>query len=473
MKPDCRCRSLKRAAALVLPCAAAAIALQAQTFTTLVNFDSANGEHPMYVSLLQGFDGGLYGTASSGGPGNNGIVFKLTSLGTLTVLSSFNYSDGSSPNAGLFQASNGYLYGTAVNGGTGTSCAFGTPCGTVFKLSPGGTLTALHSLNFTDGANPYSPLIQATNGQFYGTTSTGGTAQCLFGVGCGTVFKMSPTGTFETLHNFDSTDGAYPYGGLLQTSNGILYGVTYQGGASNLGTVFKITPDGTFTTMYSFNNVDGASPWGSLIQGIDGYLYGTTAYSESGNGTVFKISPQGKLSVLHFFSGTDGASPHGSLVQGTDGNFYGTTSQGGANNFGTIFMIAPDGFLTTLHSFDVSDGLNPSGGLAQATDGEFYGTTTNGGLYGVGSVFRLSVGLGPFIKTVPTSGKIGCNVTILGTNLTGATSVTFNGTPVSTFAVNKSGYAITTSVPIGATTGKVKVVTPSATLSSNVVFRVR
>ena len=195
-------------------------------------------------------------------------------------------------------------------------------------------------------------------------------------------------------------------------------------------------------------------------------------------GTVFKITPGGTLTTLYDFCPNgaciDGAYPEAALIEGTDGNFYGTTYQGWANGDGTIFKITPSGALTTLCSFcsqsSCADGEYPLAALTQGTNGTFYGTTYNGGINGDGTVFSLSVGLGPFVETNPTSGKVGMAVNILGTDLIGATSVTFSGT-AATFTV-VSASEITTPVPTGATTGAVKVVTPGGTLSSNVPFKV-
>jgi uncharacterized repeat protein (TIGR03803 family) len=197
---------------------------------------------------------------------------------------------------------------------------------------------------------------------------------------------------------------------------------------------------------------------------------------------VFKITSSGILTTLHSFNGTDGQFPAAALVQATDGSFYGTTEYGGANNncysghgCGTIFKITASGTLTTIYSFcplyNCPDGETPSAGLVQDTNGKLYGTTSIAGANGnYGTVFSLSVGLGPFAETRPTSGKVGKAVQILGTKLTGATSVTFNGT-TATFTV-KSKSEITTTVPTGATTGTVQVVTPGGTLSSNEPFRI-
>jgi uncharacterized repeat protein (TIGR03803 family) len=237
------------------------------------------------------------------------------------------------------------------------------------------------------------------------------------------------------------------------------------------------SPATIFTSLVSFDVTHGSSPYNvSLIQGTDGNFYGTTFNAGTGGyGTVFKITPAGTLTTLHNFGGADGGNPVGGLAQATNGAFYGTTANLGPNGRGTIFKITPAGTLITLYNFNGTDGGNPVGGLAQATNGTLYGTTNQGGADnncagGCGTVFSLSVGLGPFVETLPTSGKVGAKVIILGNNLTGTTSVTFNGR-ASSFTVDTS-TEITTTVPTGATTGAVKVTTPNKTLKSNVGFRV-
>src|ERR1019366_8343259 len=342
---------------------------------------------------------------------------------------------------------------------------------------PAQTLTTLYTFcsqsGCTDGANPYAELVQATNGDLYGTTQGGGT-----NLGYGTVFKITPGGTLTTLYSFCSqsgcTDGAVPDAGLVQAANGNFYGTTYYGGTNKRGTVFKITPGGTLTTLYSFcsqtNCTDGADPTAGLVQGTNGGLYGTAQEGgANGYGTVFKITPTGTLTTLHRFNGTDGATPYAGLVQAADGDFYGTTGGSGINNDGTVFRITPGGTLTTLYSF-FTDGQYPYAGLVQDTNGDFYGTTLKGGANDGGTVFRLSVGLGPFVKIRPPYGKVGAAIKILGTNLAGATSVSFNGTAAVFTVVSSS--EITTTVPAGASSGAVQVVTPSGTLSSNASFSV-
>ena len=301
---------------------------------------------------------------------------------TLTTLVSFNGTNGRGPVAPLVQATDGNFYGTTGGGGAYSS-------GTVFKITPAGTLTTVYSFGGTDGGGPLAGLVQASDGNFYGTTQNGGAD------GLGTVFKLTPNGTLTTLHSFTGPDGYYPSGGLVQATDGNFYGTTPYGGDE--GTVFKLTPNGTLTTLHNFTGTDGERPSTDLIQATDGNLYGTTPDGGANQywGTVFKITPSGTLTTLHSFSSTDG-NPEAGLVQATDGNFYGTTEQGGTGNCagggcGTVFKITPSGTLTTLYTFGgyPTDGALPSG-LVQATDGNFYGTTAYGGASDYGTVFRMT-----------------------------------------------------------------------------------
>jgi len=467
----------RRAYAGFVLCATTAIVLPAQTFTMLFSFDGTDGETPE-ARLVQATNGDFYGTTHFGGAKGSGTVFKIIPGGTLTMLHSFcsqsGCTHGKFPN-GLVQAANGDLYGTTERGGANSY-------GTVFTITTSGILTTLYSFcsqtNCADGDYPYSGLVQATDGNLYGTTSRGGAN------GYGTVFQITPSGALTTLYSFCSqsgcADGEYPYAELIQATNGDLYGTTNGGGANGFyGTVFQITLSGILTTLYSFcsqtNCTDGDYPYSGLIQATDGNLYGTTeGGGANGGGTVFEITPSGTLTTLYSFCSQsecmDGIGPSAGLVQATDGNLYGTAS----GFFGTVFKITPNGMLTTLHSFcsesGCVDGKNPKAGLVQATNGDIYGTTEFGGAHGSGAIFRLDVGLGPFVEAQPSSGNVGAVVNILGTDLTGATSVSFDGT-AAVFAV--VGHSlITTTVPAGANSGEVQVVTPSGTLSSNVPFLV-
>jgi uncharacterized repeat protein (TIGR03803 family) len=448
------------------------------TFTTLHSFDGTDGRLS-FAGLVQATNGNLYGTTYYGGAKNSGEIFEITPGGTLTTLHSFcsksGCTDGEYTYAVPFQGADGNLYGTTYLGGS-------KELGTVFKVTPGGALTTLHTFDGADGSEPLAGLVEAANGDFYGTTNMGGSE------GGGAIFKITPSGTLTTLHSFCSqsgcTDGTNPYAALVQGIDGNLYGTTLGGGSSKgFGTVFKITPSGTLTTLHSFCKPsgcpDGQFPQTGLVQATNGNFYGTTiAGGTYGNGTIFAITPTGKLTTLYNVcsqSGCpDGNYLYANLIQATDGNLYGIMDVGGANAAGTIFKITPGGALTTLYNFcsqgGCPDGQYPSGALVQATDGNLYGTTADGGANGYGTVFSLSVGLGPFVETEPTAAKVGATVKILGTNLTGAISVNFNG-KAATFTVVSSSE-ITTTVPAGATTGEVQVVTPSGPLLSNVSFRV-
>ena len=280
-----------------------------------------------------------------------------------------------------------------------------------------------------------------------------------------------------------------PKATLVQGSDGNIYGTTTQGGAHiGGGTIFMITPGGTLTTLHSFGSQDGYADGSSaneLVQATDGTFYGTTLYMGPNNGgEIFKITPSGTLTTLYAFcterdpvtyACLDGHLPRAGLVQGTDGNFYGTTSVGGAKGYGTIFRITRGGTLTTIRSFCdqitiCAYGEQPWAGLVQATNGTFFGTTTAGGAVLKGTVFAMSVGMGWFVETLPTFGQVGATINILGTDFTGATAVTFNGTPASFTIVSPT--QIQTILPSGATTGSVKVTIPSGTMTSNKRFRV-
>ncbi len=291
----------------------------------------------------------------------------------------------------LVQGSDGALYGTAQTGGSSND-------GTVFRLNPDGSgFTVLHHFDFsTTGANPFAGLIQGGDGALYGATLVGGDHDH------GTLFKLSPDGSgFTVLHHFDSsTTGRNPSAGLIQGSDGALYGTASQGGSSGLGTVFKLNPDGSgFTVLHHFASTTGGTPHAGLIQGSDGALYGTAYSGGSGRGTVFKLDLDGSgFTVLYEFSSEfsylTGGNPFATLIQGTDGALYGTAEQGGSNGFGTVFRLNPDGSgFTVLQHLSPSTGVRPLAGLIQGSDGAFYGTTRFGGNIGSGTIFRLIVDL--------------------------------------------------------------------------------
>jgi uncharacterized repeat protein (TIGR03803 family) len=489
--------SRKSVCVTLLLLATAAISLSAQTFTTLHTFDLTDGAYPS-APLVQGLDGNLYSTTYGGArnicSGGCGTIFKVTPSGALTTVHEFIEADGVNP-TGLVLASNGNFYGATNGGSYGSKDVI-----PFFELTSEGTFVSIVG---SSSAVTYfsSPLMQDTiDGNFYGTTANYGNKRQKLcdDVLCGSVFQITPSGTTTFLYSFcnlkNCADGWYPTAPLVQGSNGFLYGLTNYGGSGMPypnGTIFKIGTKGALNILDSidFTNVGGndtgAPPAAGLIEGSDGNFYGTLEVAafpncpnyEGNCGVIFKITPEGAFTIVHSFDGSDGAGPLAALIQANDGNFYGTTSGVGSRGVcsgtdcGTIFKMTPGGTLTTLHSFDKTDGMNPTAALVQGTDGNIYGTT-NGfvGQHLYGTVFKLSLGLAPFVETAPTAAYPGTTIFILGTDLTGATGVTFNGKAAAFTVVSPT--EITATVPKGSTTGTVQVVTPSGTLSSNIAFRV-
>ena len=369
-------------AILILPTA------NCQTFTTLYNFNGSDGSAPN--GLAQGPDGNFYGTTNSGGANKNnacsfgcGTVFEITTSGVLTTLYNFNslpLGSGYEPIGSLTLASNGDFYGVTEAGGIENPTCGYYGCGTIFKMTSSGTITTVHRFNFTDGGYPVTAPVEDSNGALYGTTDFGGSD------GQGTAYRVRPS-SFATLDSFDIYSGsAY---GLTLGSDGNFYGTSAQGGFDDWGTIIRLTPAGTLTTLYSFTRKN-ALPTGALLEASDGNLYGVTCGGTFNAGTVFRFTSSRVLFTLHAFNYTDGLCPN-SLIQASDGNFYGTTGDWGSY-YGTIFKLTPDGTLTTLHSFVQTDGQGPTS-LVQGSDGNFYGATVAGGAYGYGTIFQLSTGL--------------------------------------------------------------------------------
>jgi uncharacterized repeat protein (TIGR03803 family) len=371
--------------------------------SVIYNFTGASDGGTPYASLIQASDGSLYGTTLSGGSAGYGTVFKISNpmtSPTESVIYSFTGgSDGASPTASLIQGSDGNLYGTTLYGGPGGN-------GTVFKISnPTASPTESVIYTFTggvDGASPSASVILASDGNFYGTTFFGGSS------GWGTVFKISNpmiSPTESVIYTFTGgSDGGAPSASVIEASDGNLYGTTSAGGGlGGWGTVFEISNPMTSPTesvIYSFTGgSDGGTPYASVILASDGNLYGTTASCGSGaNGTAFKISNPTTTpaeSVIYSFAGaSDGAYPTASLIEASDGNLYGTTKAGGSSGYGTVFKISNPTTSPTeivIYSFTGEiDGSSPEASLIQASDGNLYGTTHNGGSSGAGTVFKIS-----------------------------------------------------------------------------------
>jgi uncharacterized repeat protein (TIGR03803 family) len=355
--------------------------------TVLHYFTATNGDGAYPSGLLRAADGNFYGTTSSGGDGDefsgHGTVFRMTPDGTVSTLYTFtDGADGAYPGP-LIQGSDGNLYG-----------ADPVWYGTVFRVTTAGVLATLaNGFPGFEGFTPQAALIEGTDGNLYGTTAQGGRNYI------GAVFRVTLSGATTVVHSFTGTDGASPRAALLQAPDGNFYGTASAGGASNLGTVFRMAPDSTVTVLHAFTGgTDGASPYAALVGGLDGNFYGTTRDGGALNfGTVFRVTPAGAYTVLYQFAGGyDGGHPLAALVLATDGNFYGTTSITGAFNAGTAFRITSQGTLTILHAFSGTDGTGrdgsyPQAALLQARDGNFYGTTYAGGMFGDGTLFRMTV----------------------------------------------------------------------------------
>lgn len=450
-----------------------AMIAHAQTFSVSFQFpqDGTEGSNPYIMNMIQATDGNLYGTTESGGAGNKncnnyvncgGTIFTITPAGGFTSLYTFCISngcpDGRTPQGGIMQASDGNFYGMTYAGGTYND-------GTIFRFTPKGKLTTLHSFcnspntcSPNDGSAPTGQLIQASNGDLYGVT-TGNS-----------LFKITLKGEFTLLYTFPP--GTSPVGTLLQLASGTIYGVSSGGGAHYYGSVFETTLDGKVTTLYSFcaqqGCPDGIYPQEGVTLGNDGNLYGATSGGGPDDfGTVFKLTTKGKFTLLHQFTGQlnggqDGQNPTAPLTLASDGNLYSTTPYGG-NDAGIVFQVAKGKFSNVyLFPSQLCTLAHPFGGLIQSTNGTFYGSDNGTCL------IDFSIGLGPFVSTIPTFGKDATKVIIQGTDLTGATKVTFNGKAAKFKVVSAS--EITTTVPKGASSGKVKVTTPGGVLVSNVAF---
>ena len=447
--------------AVLLYSVAAVKIAQGQTVTALYNFSpQSSSAAPQDVALAQGRDGELYGTSQGNGNTSDGSIFKVSSSRIFAEIFDFDITNGCCPGEGLILGSDGNFYGAAGGGGNERN-------GVLFKVTANGTYTDIYDFS-SSVANPFAPPIQASDGNFYGTTANGGPGS--------TIYKFTMLGDFTTIYQFDSVNIGAP---LIQASDGFLYGTTGNGGWAHCGTIFKMSTAGSLLQSVPFLcNAAGSNPSaGALLQASDGNFYGTTVAGGLRNGgTVFKMTPDFKISILYSFMGKsagtkDGFTPVAGLIQATDGNLYGATFGGGANGMGTLYRISTGGAYQLLYSFNGAAGKAPLGSLMQHTNGTLYGTAEEGGTNKLGTVYQVNLGLAPFITFVQRTGSAGQTVQILGQKLTGATSVTFNGVPATSFTVASPTFLLAI-VPSGATSGPVVVTTPTATLTSNVNFNV-
>lgn len=371
------------------------------------SFASNNGASPGLFEggVIQANDGNFYGVTRVGGASNLGTVYKVSAAGVYTLLHSFSggTGDGANPYGKLVQAMDGNLYGVTYMGGT-------LNVGTVYKITTAGAETVLHSFGavatngtYADGRFPRSGLIQASDGNLYGTTYSGNGPGLNFGYG--TVYKITTAGAETVLYSFgtNANDAVHPGSGVIQANDGNLYGTTIDAGAAvGGGAVYKVTLAGAETVLHKFvgTATDGINPFDAgVIQASDGNLYGTTQGGGNNNaGTVYKITLAGVESLLYSFGATpvngssaDAQQPYGGVIQVSDGNFYGTSHLGGANGSGAVFKISSTGTESVMYSFgaNTGDGTLPWAGVILGTDNNFYGTTSLGGAYSAGVLFKL------------------------------------------------------------------------------------
>jgi len=456
---------------LAVACAAIifslAVRAQAQTFSIFAPFNGTNGIEPSTV--IQATDGNYYATTIGHGDAVEfGNMVKITPAGEISTLYNFcskpHCSDGAWPATPPILGSDGNLYG--VTSGGGSYLNNGGGWGIVYKLTLGGKLTVLHTFCTVDpcldGEAP-GGIMQAADGTLYGTTFSAGEFNG------GTLFKITTAGAFSVVHSFCSltncADGQWPEFPPIQGSDGNLYGTTSSGGPAHAGVLYDLTPSGRFNVVHTFlcgsticNR--GGHPVG-VTQDGQGNLFGVT---ESGGiygfGTLFEITSAHNFINLYSFNSGE-VAPRAGLTLANDGNFYGTTQE-------TAFQLTPAGAVTTLYTFSCCTAEFPYTGLFQATSGTLYGGVPFYDSAWNGAIYSVSNGLSPLVETNPTMGKVGRSVIILGNGLTGTTSVTFNGVAAA-FTVVSDTY-IKATVPAGATTGTVSVATPSGTLNSNPQF---
>jgi uncharacterized repeat protein (TIGR03803 family) len=458
------------------------------TFNVLHQFNGLDGaaaglnNTESVGTIVEGNDGNLYGTTPGGGSDSVGVFFRISPAGTYTVLREFVSTVVADPGGmpqGLHLGRDGSLYGSTrlglgVNEG-----------GTVYKMSLNGAKAILHNFTSSEGCAPSTP-VQGLDGSLYGTTLTcSGTST----TGTGTVYKITPGGIHSILHKFNNdAEGNYPLASLVLGKDGNLYGTTSMHGLIppnriGYGTVFRITPSGAFKTLHVFDNnknpgdgvPDGIPRHAPLLQGNDGNFYGTTTEGGIFNGgTIFKITPAGIFSIIHNFDQIHGSSqgydPEAGLIQASDGNFYGTTRSRARNNLGVVFRITPSGVYTVIKTFNsVLEGGMSASPLVQHTNGFLYSASDGLGLNNAGNLYRIGLGLPATILAIPNTAKAGSKIGIYG-NFTGATGIKFNG--VSALLTGTSNTSRIATVPAGPATGRITITKATGTLTSSKPFLV-
>ena len=472
----------------------------ADLLVSMYTFDGANGVMPR-GGLTLGTDGNFYGTTYAGGLGF-GTIFKITMGSTpmITTLYTFTGTNGTScPTTG--KPDGGNPYGAPIQGSDSNFYGV-TSRGTAYKITPAGKFTPLCSSS--SPLIPFgsrAPVVQASDGNFYGTSTSGN----------GTVFRFSPSGVVKIVYPFSGSDGSGPIGPLIQASDGNLYGTTASGVPSASGEVFRLTTSGTLKILYPFdknnNKTFGYSPNAGVIEATDGNLYGSTQYggdttcSVAGCGVLFKLTKSGTYKVLHTFGSSEPSQPQATQTQHTNGKLYGLVNgpvsnySGGGRLYSLDLGLAPFARLRTTSGKPgqtveiLGDGLTGTTSVKFGTGASSFivvsdtyltavvpvtGTTGSVTVTTPSSTLKSSK-IFKVVPTItsfnPTSGPVGTQVTISGTGLTQVSKVTFGGVKATAFTVN-SATQVTATVPTGAVTGKIAVTTPGGSATSAGVFTV-
>jgi uncharacterized repeat protein (TIGR03803 family) len=453
--------------------AGTALPVSAQTPTTLYSFEQISTQacYPE-DNIVQGRDGNMYGIGESCGINGTGAVYKISTTGVESVISSFS-STYSNCFSGLTIGSDGNFYGTC----------FSTPGGNgaIFKLTPSGGFTDVHEFTGTDGdTEPLYAPIQATDGNYYGTTG-------YYPFSCGNIYQLSSAGVYKNLHTFSGSDCG-PASNLIQASDGNLYGTLYACSINSTGgCVYKISTAGVFKEIYGFTSPAGYNPCTGVIQGKDGNLYGATNEGAANNsGSIYKLTTAGVYADLHDFNEATDAScvdnagrTNVNLTQVTDGSFYGVNGAYGPDGGGSIYKLnSAKVFTDFLFPDPPVDGDLPLSTLLQNTNGKLYGTTPSGGPTACspcqGTFFSVATGDAAFINLEPTqrTGLVGSSVGIFGQGFSSSSVVKFGGVKSTSVTLSGTTY-LTAKVPVGAKTGTVTVTTGSTTLTSPQTFKVK